>query len=359
MRYSILVFFISISIYSYSQNDTISSKININFSGFLDVFYAYDFNEPKGLQRQSFLYNHNRHNEFNVNLAYFKLEINELKYRANLAFHTGTYVSDNYKNEINLLKNINEANIGLSLNNKNNLWLDAGVFPSHIGFESAISSDNLTLTRSLSAENSPYFFGGAKLSYLPNSKLQYSFLILNGWQRIQRLQGNSLPSFGSQIKYSNSHLTLNWSSFMGTDYPDFIRRIRYFNNFYAQWSNLKKWNLIVGLDLGAEQKVKGSSDFNWWFSPTLITQYQLCKNWKTAYRLEYYSDRFGVIVPLLNNKEFKTLGFSVNLDYCPNPKLLARIEARWLNNKDMIFERNNNYTSNNVIITSSLSVKFN
>ncbi|MBK8628485.1 MAG: outer membrane beta-barrel protein [Saprospiraceae bacterium] len=27
--------------------------------------------------------------------------------------------------------------------------MDAGIFPSHIGFESAISADNWTLTRSL------------------------------------------------------------------------------------------------------------------------------------------------------------------------------------------------------------------
>jgi hypothetical protein len=52
------------------------------------------------------------------------------------------------------LKNIYEANVGISLNKKNNLWVDAGVMPSHIGFESAISMDNWYLTRSLLAENS-------------------------------------------------------------------------------------------------------------------------------------------------------------------------------------------------------------
>ena len=36
-----------------------------------------------------------------------------------------------------------------------NLWLDAGIFVSHIGLESANSRDNLTLTRSIMADNSP------------------------------------------------------------------------------------------------------------------------------------------------------------------------------------------------------------
>jgi hypothetical protein len=71
-----------------------------------------------------------------------------------LAFHAGTDSNDHYANEPGLLKNIYEANVGISLNKKNNLWVDAGVMPSHIGFESAISMDNWYLTRSLLAENS-------------------------------------------------------------------------------------------------------------------------------------------------------------------------------------------------------------
>jgi hypothetical protein len=105
-----------------------------------------------------FYFNHNRHNEFNLNLGFVKLGLEHSKYRANLALQTGTYSNDNYSAEPGLLKNIFEANVGLSLNKKNNLWIDAGVFASHIGFESAISTDNLTMTRSLLAENSLIFY---------------------------------------------------------------------------------------------------------------------------------------------------------------------------------------------------------
>jgi hypothetical protein len=177
-------------------------KPELNISGFADVFYVYDFNQPQGTERQQFLFNHNRHNEFNLNLGFVKLGLDHKKYRANIALQTGTYANDNYAAEPGLLKNIFEANIGISLNKKNNLWLDAGVFSSHIGFESAISIDNWTMTRSLLAENSPYFLTGAKLTFNPNDKLEIAGLILNGWQRIQRLQGNSLPSFGTQVNFS-------------------------------------------------------------------------------------------------------------------------------------------------------------
>lgn len=77
---------------SFSQTDsTWSKKPTFTVSGFLDVFYVFDFNQPTGSKRLDFFYNHNRHNEFNVNLCLLKLGIEHSKYRANLALHFGTY----------------------------------------------------------------------------------------------------------------------------------------------------------------------------------------------------------------------------------------------------------------------------
>src|SRR5688572_9097184 len=74
-------------------------KPEINISGFIDVYYAYDFNKPRTNYRQPFLYNHNRHNEFNLNLGFLKLSAIHSKYRANLALQAGTYPADNYAAE--------------------------------------------------------------------------------------------------------------------------------------------------------------------------------------------------------------------------------------------------------------------
>jgi hypothetical protein len=84
-------------------------------------------------------------------------------------------------------------------------------FASHIGFESAIGKDCWNLTRSILADNSPYYESGAKLSYTSkNEKWFISGLILNGWQRIQRVEGNNLPAFGHQLTFKpiqNGHST--------------------------------------------------------------------------------------------------------------------------------------------------------
>lgn len=343
-----------------AQVDTTwNQKPQMSILGFADVFYVYDFNQPLGTERQSFLFNHNRHNEFNLNLGLLRLAVESPKYRANLALQTGTYANDNYAAEPGLLKNIFEANIGISMNQNNSLWLDAGVLPSHIGFESAISMDNFTLTRSLLAENSPYFLTGAKLTFSPNSQWEIAGLIVNGWQRIQRLEGNSLPSFGTQVNFSPSEkTTFNWSTFIGTDDPDASRRMRYFNNIYGQFQVSEKIQLIAGFDLGAQQRTTGSSSYDFWLSPIIIGQLSINDNWKTAVRAEYYQDATGIIIQTNTTNGFQTTGLSFNLDHVPNPNVVCRIEGRWLNSLDNVFETNTGMSNNNFIIGTSIAVKF-
>lgn len=334
-------------------------KPEFKISGFADVFYTYDFKQPQGSNRQPFLFNHNRHNEFNLNLGLIKLALEHIKYRANIALQTGTYANDNYAAEPELLKNIFEANIGISLNENNKLWLDAGILPSHLGFESAISIDNHTLTRSLSAENSPYFLTGAKLTFNPNDKWEISGLIVNGWQRIQRLEGNSLPSFGTQVNYSPTEkVTFNWSTFIGTDDPDTTRRMRFFNNFYGQFQFTDKFRLIAGFDIGTQQRAKNSSVYDLWFSPVLIGQLTINKSWRTAVRAEYYQDETGIIIQTSTPNGFKTIGLSLNFDYSPTENIICRLEGRWLNSRDQIFETKNALTDNNYIIATSIAIRF-
>lgn len=77
-----LLIFLSHTVYSQSAWQ---EKPKTSFSGFIDVFYVYDFNKPESNYRQPFFYNHNRHNEFNLNLGYLKVSLEHSKYPANIA----------------------------------------------------------------------------------------------------------------------------------------------------------------------------------------------------------------------------------------------------------------------------------
>ncbi|SUX44118.1 porin [Chryseobacterium indoltheticum] len=342
-----------------AQNDSINKPLTI--SGYAEVYYTADFNNPKNNNRPGFVYSHNRNNEINVNLAYIKTAYNTENVRVNLALAAGTYMNANYAAEQGVMKNVYEANAGLKISKKHNLWIDAGIFPSHLGFESAIGKDNWTLTRSLFADNSPYFETGAKISYTSESgKWFVSGLVLNGWQRIQRVDGNSTPAFGHQLIFKpNEKLTINSSSFIGNDKPDSIRQMRYFHNLYAVYQINKKLGITVGFDIGAEQKSKGSEQYNIWYTPVLVAKYNVTDKLSFTARGEYYQDEKGVIISTETENGFKTFGYSFNADYQILPNLVWRTEIRNLNSKDAIFmNRTDEFNKNSLTATTALAVSF-
>jgi hypothetical protein len=344
-----------------SQTDSVKSQtIEFRLSGYIDLFYSYDLNRPETRYRQAFFYNYNRHNEINLNMGYIKASVIHPKYRANLALQAGTYPNDNYASEPDLLKSLFEANAGIALDQKNSFWLDAGIFASHIGFESVISFENRTVTRSILADNSPYYLTGLKLTYTPNKQWLLMVLLCNGWQTIEKPEGNTKISFGSQVQYRTpSDVLINWSTFFGSNDPDSTRRNRIYNNIYTQIPLSEKIDLTLGYDLGIQQEIKDSNSYDTWYGAVLIASWAINEQWTIAIRGEYYHDPQEVIIQTSTSQEFKTSGFSLNLDYNPYPPVLCRLEGRWLNSRDDIFTKGDSLSQSNFFITTSISIRLN
>lgn len=341
--------------------DSIPSTPSVTISGYLESYYSYDFNKAFNNTKASFIYSHNRNNELNINLGLIRAGYSSDRVRANFALAAGTYMNANYAAEPGVLQNIYEANAGVKLTAKSDLWLDAGVLPSHIGWESAIGKDNYTLSRSLAAENSPYFETGVKLGYTSKSGKWYlSALVLNGWQRIERVDGNRMPAFGTQVSFKPSaSVTLNSSTFIGNDKPDSISQWRYFHDLYGQFQMGSKWTAIAGFDIGAEQKSRGSHDYNIWYTPVLVVRYAAASRTSVAVRGEYYRDKNGVIVSSANPEGFRCWGYSANIDHTLSKNVLWRTEIRDLKSKDRIFLKNeNSIGKNDLIATMSLCIGF-
>ncbi|TRX35002.1 porin [Flavobacterium sp. ZT3R18] len=334
------------------------SKSPVTFSGYVDVYYSYDFGKQDNHTKPGFIYNYNKSNEVNVNLGMGKVNYTKENVRGNFALMAGTYPQYNMAAELGLLKNVYEANVGVRISKDHNLWVDAGVMPSHIGFESAIGKDCMTLTRSIPAENSPYYETGIKIGYTSASEKWYlAAMYLNGWQRIQKIEGNQTPAFGTQITYKPiSGVAMNWSTYVGNEQPDIDKKWRYFNDFYGQFKVAEKINIITGFDIGAQQSTKGSSNYDVWYSPIVIAQYKPTSKIQLAARGEYCQDAKGVIIGTGTPNGFKTYGFSANFDYLPVDNVIFRVEARTLNSKDAIFLKDNNPTDSNVFVTTSLAV---
>lgn len=326
---------------------------SLSLMGYVDTYYAYDFNSPSTGPRQNFLFNFNRHNEFNINLGLIKLEVEHQKYRAKLGFQTGTYPQDNYAPEQELLRNVHCASVGLSLDKHNKWWLDAGIFSSNLGFESAMSIKNWTLSRSLVAESSPYYLAGSKLSFTPSKKWSYTFLVSNGWQKIRRTPNNSLPSFGSQVVYTpKTNLELNWSTYIGPENTDANREMRYFNNLYAIINKEKKWSWILGLDAGFQEN-QGI-----WAAPVFISRLKLNPQNSMTFRAEYFGDAGNIIIQQPFSLQTEIFGFSINYDYRPVENVALRFEARYFEGGDFFsFSNVDGAYANNLCLLASFAIQ--
>jgi hypothetical protein len=330
----------------------------ITMSAYAEMYYSFDLAQPENHLRPGFFYSFNRHNEVNLNMGMVKLAYAKKNVRGNFALMAGTYPQYNLAAEPELLRSVFEANVGVKLSSTKNLWLDAGIMPSHIGFESAIGKDCWNLTRSILADNTPYYEAGARVSYTSdNGKWYASGLLLNGWQRIARPDGNNTPAFGTQLTYKpNGNTTINWSTFIGNDKTDSLSQMRIFNNLYAQFQVTERLGLILGCDIGMEEAAAGDST-NMFITPIAIPRFKINDKTYVAARWELYQDEDGVIIATGTPNGFNTMGYSLNFDRWVSTNVLWRVEARMLQSEDKVFaDADGKATTSNTFFTTSLAI---
>lgn len=333
--------------------DIKDSSGKFSLGGFIDTYYSYDFNSPFDMNRV-YTTQPLRHNEFNINLVILDAKFTDEKFRGRLALHTGTYVESNYSLEPQLLKNIFEASAGFKLTE--NIWIDAGIFPAHIGFESAISKDNWTYSRSLMADYSPYYEAGIKATVNFNDKFSGQFLVLNGWQNIK--ETNNSKAVGLQLQYKPlDKLIFIYNNFLGNEMPDNTPELRFFNNFIIQYSPIEQLDTALVFDIGTQKR----KNLDIWHTASLQAKYKIIPNKLSAtIRGEYYNDKEQVIVNTKTFNGFQVFGASLNIDYNIFDNLLWRNEYRILNSIDPIFttsDKNKNTNTDNFVV-SSLSFSF-
>lgn len=352
------VLFVSLAglIYSEYSNAQESPKWtdSIDMELYLEVYYGFDFAQPDNHLRPDFTYSFHRHNEVNLNLGLVQFGYENNQVRSSLGIMTGTYANRNMELEPSLIRNIYQANIGVKLHKSHNIWLDAGILESHIGFEGAKGGDYDFMTRSILADNSPYYSAGAQVNYTTKSKHWYfAGLFLNGWQQIYRTDGNQTPAFGHQIQFTpNPYFTINSSSFIGNVYPDNARRMRYFHNLYLKHEG-ESSTFTLGVDLGAQEQSL-TDDLATWYAFIGQFKYYLSKKWDLGLRVEYYQDSERVIIGQGADPVFETLGISLGVNHSPQENVTLRMEAKTFQSEREVFTNGVNSVTDNYYVGGSM-----
>jgi len=333
----------------------------VTIGGYIDTYYGYDFNKPASGDRPYFV-SMARHNEVNINLAYVDLKYNASRLRARFIPGFGTYVNSNYAAEPGSLKNIMEGSIGVKISNTKNIWLDAGVLGSPYTNETAISKDHLMYSRSFSAEYTPYYLAGVKLSASLNEKLDFNLYLMNGWQQIS--DQNKGKSMGTLLEYHPiKDWLVSWATYVGDERSSTspLNRMRYFTDIHVAYTKgpvSATGCVYAGIQQRLNANNSTSSD-NWW-QANLIGQYTFTKKVSLSGRIEYFSDPKSVqITPITGASGFSSYstGLCLNLHIASN--IVARFESRtFFSGEEVYVKEDTGASKTSNLLISNLTIWF-
>lgn len=326
----------------------------VKWDAFIDTYYAYDLNQPVDRDR-AFTTQPARHNEFNINLALLGVTYSHEKIKARVSLQSGTYVQSNYSTEPTqgaysgpeVSRHIQDAYLEYQVGDSSHVI--AGIFPSHLGYESVLSIDNISYTRSLAADYSPYYQSGVGLVQSLSAVWSLEAYILNGWQNISEDDDNK--ALGVALRYQSDHFDFNYSNFVG----HYLGVKRHFHDLNFTW-RVKEW-LTIGalLDWGVQDLLGEDKSFS-----TLNTQakIRLDKFQSLSLRVERYEDVHGLNIPTGNGRDFSLMGYSLGYNRWLSSQAQFRAEWRYFNNQSgAIFPDQDSLASENQLFVVSLALK--
>lgn len=367
-KYTVILFFISITFSSKSQNDSLShkgisiqlkqdssvlfqnKKLNIDnvssqpkleIGAYLSSYYAY-YTEDNSSTYVKHPTMAARNNEFGLNMVMISLGYKSKNIRSNVTLHYGDIAESTWPSKFNMVQ---EANAGIEL--VKNLWLDAGIFRSHIGLESTQPRENITSSMTLANVYEPYFFSGAKLTYVLNSKLSLQLNSFNSFNSIIETNKNKL--IGSSIVFApNSNLSITYNFITGDDTADSIKlkHQRFYHNFYATYQKNKTSigaEFNYGIQNYSKQINANTVSTAYMNSSLLIFKHQTFKKVGFYGRGEWFSDEDEILSTGTNMGKF-TWGITAGVEYKPLTNIALSIESRQLNSEKENFLYNSELT---------------
>ncbi|MES2304021.1 MAG: porin [Gemmatimonadota bacterium] len=328
----------------------------VSLGAFIDSYYAWDTGQPLSFDR-AFTTQAVRHNEFNINLAHIEATVASERVRGRLALQAGTSVQANYAGEPtigsnsgpSLARHIQEAVAGVRVAPA--LWVDAGIYFSHIGQESWISRDNPTYTRSFTADYTPYYSTGVKATWAASSKVTAQLHLINGWQNIS--ENNSGKAVGARIDWAvGPKFSLGWASYLGSEPPD--GATRNFQQLMATWRPDSGLTIWATADAGW-QRLNGGRRATWG-SVTIIGEARLSATSALALRVERYLDRDGVLIPVAVAGGFDVTSASAGLNVRLPEGVQWRTEGRWYRSGGAIWPDGAATSRNSAALVTSLSL---
>jgi Putative beta-barrel porin-2, OmpL-like. bbp2 len=295
------------------------------FGGFVDVYYAYNPRSPA--DRQSWFpgvgTTAKKANELGLNLAAVTVSRAPEPLGFDLVVNAGTATDVVHAGEPegrDLYRAIYQASLSYRTGLGRGLLVQAGVFPSHIGFEGFFSKDNWNYTRSWLGELSPYYQTGVKLAHPFSDRWSGQLHLLNGWQLIG--DNNDGKTVGTQVAYGGDRLSASFNTIYGPELANDDSSMRALADVVVVCEVTPEVSLGGSLDKGRQELPGGpAADWLGWGA---YGRYAWSERSAVAVRVERFDDDEGGISGTPQTLREATL----TLEHRPHPDLILKLEAR-------------------------------
>ncbi len=308
----------------------------LSFSGYSEIYFTSDFSNESNA-RDAWFYNHNLNNTIAPNVAILESEYKSKGVRARLDLMFGSYAGAIMTHEPNWSLPLAQAYVGTDYKR---FSFDAGIFESGIGMEVIKGAENPTLTRSLVAENTPYFLTGFRTRWEDRTGvIRVEGAIVNGWETVTRHAQNSHPGAMFRFRLGSNKVQLRYHFLYTNDRGGYTETTNGMINGFTFKHALNSWQWFLGYD-----NVQWSGDAV--HMPHLIIRKEFSETWAAAVRGEYVFDQSTNFMSpveetlLVSERELNVWGTSINVDYMPKKSLTLRAEVRYLEGQiDRIFQQ--------------------
>ena len=267
----------------------------VEFSGLVDMYYTYNFNEPATGEVTPLRNFDVRHNQFSVSLLEFAMnkpavEDDRVGFRFDLQYGQLAQIFNGDPLDNNALVNVQQAYISYLAPVGKGLTLDFGKFVTPVGFEPTESKDNNNYSRAFLYALGPYYHVGARLGYTVNDKVALGGMIVNGWNATG--DNNSGKSIGASLTLKpTSKLTIIENIIAGPEQTD-SDEMRTFSDTVVALTVSDKVTAGLNYDY-AMDKVEGEG-INWQ-ALALYLRGQITPVFALAPRFEWYNDADGFV----------------------------------------------------------------
>jgi hypothetical protein len=302
-------------------------------SGFVDVYYGYNSNQPIG--RTTAFRN------FDINSGQFGLNMIELvadKAPDATASRLGYHVALGFGQAMNIVNSTEPGQFSTESNFDQylkegyleylapigkGLQINVGKFVTPAGAEVIETKDNWNYSRGLLfALAIPYFHFGTSAKYAFNSKFALTGFLVNGWNN--SIDNNSGKTTGFSAAWTpNSKFSLIQNYLVGPEQFNDNSNFRHLSDTVVSFSPNSKLSFLANYDYGHDHLTGAPFSVHWSGIAGYI-KYAPNDKWAFAGRGEYFSDNGGT----QSGTPQKLSEFTLTLQRMLASKLMTRLEFR-------------------------------